>query len=887
VKELPALARFLVRLLPPRGWRHGVMHDLTCAYNRDLAALGPVRAWVRLWSEVLTVRWITLRMEARRLRSVSTPSSPSRPLSLDTIWTDLSVARRTLRRSPGFTAVAVLTLALAIAGNTAIFSAIQAVLLRPLPYPDPDRLVYVWDRFEWIGMPRVALSGPEVADLRAQARLFEGFAALRTEARHLTVAGEPEKVRVGLASADFFGLVGVEAEQGRVFRPEEDRSGAPGVAVLAHGFWLRRFGGSSDVIGRTIPLDDRPAVVIGVLPPDFDFVVPSAMGPSLGADIWVPHGLDLADSPRGQHNLTVLARVRDGASVGQAQAELSALGADQDLTWHGGSGFAFTVVPALEQLAGQSRLALLLLLAAAGVVLLIAGANISTLSIARSRSRAHEASIRAVLGAGRLRLGSVALAEASLVALIGGGIGLLAALYALPLLVAVAPEVLPRKDGIAIDGGTLAFTALTVALSAVLCGAAPAFHRSKARLCRLLRRNDVDGWDRHAMAPGRNLPYVLQVALSLMLLAGAGLLVRSMVSIARDDPGFGTHGLVTFELTLPENRYPDPESRIAFVEELADRLDAVPGVEAVAGTGTLPLAAEHTNQNDARPDVFGEDDPNVTFDYMSVTAGYLSTMGINVVAGRGFTPDDEGGAPPAAIIDETFASLWPNGDAVGRTIRMYVPDQVVTVVGVARHARLHSVYEDGRPQLYLPYAQQPQAAMHLVLKTGSRPGEVVGAIRGAVGRIDPKLPVHNVRTMAELVDASTAERRFSATLMSAFALTGLLLAALGVYGVLSYAVAGRVGEIGVRMALGARRTSILGLVIGHGVSITGPGVILGLVASLMLSPIVSRFTFGLETADGSTLTVVSMIVIAVAAAASLLPALRASRVDPMTAIRRE
>jgi putative ABC transport system permease protein len=889
----------LVRLLYPRSFRVEyephivqVFRDLLHEAARENGARALVTLWLRTVRD-LAVSGCRLRLQtvSRWVRTRRSPTPqrsalpPRRRIPVTSLVRDVAYGVRMLRRSPGFSLIAVLTLAIGIGANTAIFSVVNGVLLRPLPYLAPEQLVYIWDRFEWVGIPRGSVSAPQVDDLRQQATLFEGFAALKKGSVQLTGDGAPEQVRTGTASANFFRLLGVSAALGRTFVVGDDVPGAPCVVVLSHGFWLRRFGGDPGVIGTTIALGDQSATVAGVLPRDFTFAIESSLSSPRSADLWLPYQVDLAAASRNQHGLAVLARIKDGVTFDQARAELLSLGQQQDEDWFGNNGFTFTTVAVHDDLVGHLRPALFLLLGAVGFLLLIATANIATLMLARSQLRTREIAVRTALGASRGRIMWMAFVEAGVLAALGGALGFAVAAFGLDALLALAPEALPRQESITVDGGIFAFAGVVVLATAVLCGVAPAFQSSSPTLTIALREGGQGALGLGRAMRTRNVLVTAEVALSLVLLTGAGLLVRSLTQMAQTDPGFEPAGLLTFDVELPNSRYDQDATRTAFFEELIERVGVMPGVEGVAATGTLPVSAEYTNQTDGRPDVLTDEDDAVMYDYMPVTPGYFSVMGIKIVAGRSFTAEDRSDAPRVAVIDETAAAYWPDGGAVGRTIGFLGHDW--TVVGVARHARLYRVYEDSRPQFYAPYAQLPYRAMAVAIKTELEPTSLVSQVQARVAEIDVNQPIYNVRTMEGRVRASTAERRFATMLMTAFAVTGLLLAALGVYGVLSYSVANRIHEIAVRMALGALQTNVVRFVVRQGLAVTAAGLLLGLVGSVGLSRMMSGMVYEIESVDPLTYALVPLTLIAIAAVACFVPAWRATRVDPLQAMRKE
>jgi putative ABC transport system permease protein len=888
MRTLPAVAESLLRLLLPRDWRDEILQEIEQVYLFESETRGNHFATRTVWREILSFHWLTLRIEAGRLRPRRRHSRLNRWITpLGASLNDVQYAARLLRRSPAFTLVAVLTLALGIGANTAIFSVVNGVLLRPLPYPAPDQLVYIWDRLDWIGFPRASVSGPQISDLRQQSRSFAGFASLRTGTTELSGTGEPERLDAAYASANLFDLLGVNAAVGRTFGAGDDHPQAADVVVISDGLWRRVFGADPGVVASTVTLDGRPTTVVGVLPRGFSFQVHHSLSKPAGADVWFPDKIDLASAPRGQHRFAVLARIAPKATMEQARAELAALGERQDTEYYGDNGFAFTAISVHEDLVKHVRPTLVLLLGSVGLLLLIATANIATLMLARSQLRDREIAVRSALGASRFRIVWLTFMEGVLLAALGGALGLGVAAMGLDALVALSPEALPLRDAVEIDGRIFTFTGAVVLATAVLCGLAPAFQSRGVELNRSLREGARNLAGAARITRTRNLIVVAEVALSLLLLTGAGLLVRSLGLILQADPGFDPERVIALDVALSTSRHENGLARARFFEALLERVRALPGVAAAGATGTLPLGYLNRNQSDCRPDVLAEGEEAPMVDYTPATPGYFATLGIDLIAGRTFRAEDDEReeAPFVAVIDEKLARHWPQGEAVGRQLEML--GESWAVVGVVRHARIGNVYEDGRPQVYVPHAQFPFAEMTMVVRTTLDPAAVAQSVRSTLAELDPRQPISNVRTMQSLARASTAKQRFATILMGAFALTGLLLAVLGVYGVLSYAVASRTREIGIRVALGAKQTGIIRLVIRQGMTVTGMGVLLGLGGAFALSRLMESMVYGISSADPATFVTGPLILIAVAALACIIPAWRASAVDPLRVLREE
>ncbi len=888
MRELPGLPLSLLRILLPREWRDSVLSEIADVYDENIENHGHYFAQRSLWREITSGHWLTLHIEARRLRkseqatNLSLWNTPMNSLLKDSLY-----ATRLLKRSPGFSLVAVLTFALGIGATTAIFSVVNGVLLKPLPYRTPGQLVYVWDRLEWIGFPRASVAGPQITDLRQQATLFDGFASLRTRTSQVTGNDDPEEVDAAFVSANLFSLLGVDATIGRTFLTGEDVDGSGSVVILSHGIWQRQFGSDPEIIGQTVTLDGNPTTIIGVLPRNFRFQVHHSLSNPSGAEIWLPDQVDLASAPRGQHRFAVLARIKDGVIFDQAMAELTSLGEQHDEQWFGNNGFTYAAIPVQEDLIKGVRSTLLLLLAAVGVLLLIATANIATLMLARSQLRAREVAVRFALGATRGRIIWLAFVEVGQLAALGGTLGFLLAVLGLDTLVALAPDGLPRGEDVTVDGWIFAFTGLITLAVAGLCSLAPAFHNSNLKLSGALSESASRVAGLGSAMRIRNLIVIAEVAMSLVLMTGAGLLMRSLTNMTSADPGFKPENVLAVDISLPVSRYEDNSSRAVFFETLIERLHTSPGVVQATATGTLPLGYANRNQSDCRPDLSPEGEDAIMTDYMPVLPGYFSAMGIDLIAGRTFTDEDDEreNAPFVAIIDEKLARHWPNGNAVGRLISHLGEDW--TVVGVVKHARIEHVHEDDRPQIYTPHAQLPFRSMTVVIKSALDPETLVPMVRSTVSEIDGNQPIANVRTMDALVVESTAKQRFAATLMTAFALTGALLAVLGVYGVLSYTVTNRTREIGIRMALGARETRVLRLIVRQGLIVTAAGISVGLIGAFALSRVMSGLLFEISNVDPITFVTVPVTLFFVAGLACFLPARKASRVDPLTVLREE
>jgi len=797
-----------------------------------------------------------------------------------------------LFKSPGFTIVVVLALGLGIGANSAIFSVIDAVLLRPLPYEEPDRLVKLWMHFAGIGVPKDQnwVSAPEFVDLRDQNKSFSHIAATSSDDYNLKIGAMPETVEGAAVSASFFPLLGVQAQAGRVFLPGEDQPGRENVVVLSHGLWSRSFGADPGVLGKTVIINSRSYTVVGVTPAGFQFPT--------GAEMWTPLAFskdDLSPNSRGDHGLQVIARIKSGISFEQARSDMQALSQriiEQNPAYPY-ERFQFRVImnPLLDELVGDMRTALWILMGAVGFVLLIACANVANLLLARATSREREIAIRTALGAGRTRLIRQLLTESVILALMGSVVGILLARWGLGALIRIGSVSFPRIAGAHVDARVLAFTMLIALGTGILFGLMPALQASHVRPDALKE----GGRGATAGAGSRQLRRALvvaEIALSLILLVGAGLLMKSFFRLQEVDPGFRPEGVLTLSISLPENRYSQPAQIRSFVRELLDQTSTLPGVEAAGGVTALPLSGSGpsgTTTVDSRAVPPEQSTPEA--DWRVVTPGYFSALGIRLIRGRFFDDRDTDTSAPVAIIDETMAkTYWPGEDPIGKRIHRGASKSTrpwSTIVGVVGHVRYRTLEAQSRVQLYWPYAQDPWHHVSLAVRTSLEPRSLAATIQREVLAIDPDQPVSTVRTMQEFLFDSIARRRFSMLLLAVFAGVALALAAVGIYGVISYMVTQRAHEMGIRMALGASRASVLRLVLGQSLSLTFAGVALGLSGSLLLTRLISSLLFNVKPTDPATFAVVGGFLTAVAMLASLLPASKATKVDPMVVLRYE
>ncbi len=810
------------------------------------------------------------------------------------LWNDLRYAARTLGRSPGFTAAAVLTLALGIGANAAVWSVVHAVLLRPLPYPHPERLVMLWETAPQV--PRDSFSGPDFLDYRARLagrdgrKPFAGLAAFVASGVQLDGENGPERIRGGTATEGFFQLLGARPSLGRTFLAEDHRPGAAPVIVLTDGLWRRRFGADPRIVGKSLPVNGRSATVVGVLPAGFRFSIPGFLRP---VEVWTP----LALSPggdRGGHMLRVLGRLRPGATKAALQSELAATAALLARQYPGtNDGVGVRLIPLHEQIAGSSRRALLVLLTAVGLVLLTACANVANLLLARAASRRREIAVRRALGAGRLRLVSQLLAESLLLAALGGGLGLLFAAWGLDLLVPLGGAQLPRADEIRFDGATVAFTAGAVLLTALLFGLAPALSASRQAPGEGLREGERGG-SGVGRRRARAALAVAEVALALVLSTGAGLLIRSFLGLLDTRPGFEPQGVLTATVVLPKWKYREEPAQAAALEQLVDRVAALPGVRAAGAIDDLPLNGDRDANTYVVPGMPADAKSLPDAEIRSITPGYFAAMGIALAAGRPFAAADSGKAPPVVIVNQALArSSFPGVDPVGKRLS-FDSKEWFEIVGVAGDVRDLALDAPAEREIYRPAAQTPGLRMTLVLAGGNAKASgdasisgLANAVRQAAQAVDRELVVTRVEPMTEVIGTGLAERRFHVLLLGLFAAVAFALAALGVYGVISSGVAERTREIGIRVALGAGRGAVLRMVLGQGAALAAAGVAIGTALALGLTQLLAGLLYGVGAADPGTFAAAALLLASVALFASLLPAARAARLDPVVALKED
>ncbi len=804
---------------------------------------------------------------------------------MQTLRQDLRYGARMLLKNPGFTLIAVLTLALGIGANTAIFSVVNGVLLRPLPYFDADRVVTLWQRNNQSGAKENGASPANFFDWQSRSQAFAEMAAAEPYSLNLTGQDEPEAFRAWLVTAGFFQILGAGALHGRTFAQEEYKAGNERVVIISYGLWQRRFGADPNLIGRTLRLNGQQYTVLGVMPPEFQFPT--------GREMWAPRIATERDQViRGSGYLPVIGRLKPGVTLAQAQEEMDGIAARLTAEYpQANAERGVMVVPLPEQLTGRVRPALLVLLGAVGMLLLIACANVASLLLARAAEREREFAVRAALGAARGRLARQLLTESLLLAQLGGLLGILLAGWASSAILSLSPGDLPRVGEVRIDGRVLAFALGVSALTALIFGLAPALRFSRPDLNRSLKEGGrgTTGLARHRL---RQALVVSEVALALVLLVGAGLLLRSFARLLQVNPGFSTDRALALEVHI-FGVARTPELKAAFIEQTLDRIAALSGVQAAGAVSALPFHDNAISPNTAftiegRPLPLPGQEPTA---YLTVaTADYFNTLGIPLRRGRFFSRFDRRDAPPVALVNETMARrYWPGEDPVGRKVSARLFGQVIAceiagVVGDVRHTGLDS---DPRPELFLPHLQNAYGSMTYVVRTAGDPLALLPAVKKEIWAVNKNLPFTSTATVEQLVSRTLDERRFTLLLLGSFAALALLLAAVGLYGLISFTTRQRTHEIGVRMALGARARDITRLVVREGLQLALPGVAIGVAGAWALTRFLSGLLFGVSATDPVTFAALSTLLLVVALLACYIPARRAAKVDPMFALRCE
>lgn len=795
-----------------------------------------------------------------------------------------------MRRNLGVTVPAVLALALGIGANAALFSVVSAVLLRPLPYRDPGRLVEISEGFLTLNLSGLPASFPEYADFQRHGRSFEGWAAYNSDYVNLVRGGQPFRVRVGVATASLFPLLGVSAERGRTFLPEEDDDGRHRVALLSQRFWRTQLGGDPGALGTTLTLDGAPFTVVGIMPARFDFPAHS--------DAWIPFGFTAqhkSEEARTSRFLNVLARLKPGVTLEQARADLARVNKeiqDQTPLYEPGARWTLSLQSLTEATVGSVRTSLWVLLGAVGLVLLISCGNVANLLMAQASARRRELAIRTSLGATRRRLVAQLLTESAILAILGGAAGLALAVWGVDLLVAAAPGDLPRAAEIQVDlavaGATLALSVLT----SLIFGMAPALQGSQVDVHQVMTEGARETGARARR--GRAVLVVGEVALALVLLLGAGLLLRSFRELTRVNPGFNPEGVLTASVSLPQPQYADDARVVGLLDEVLRRASGLQGVTAVGAASVLPLTDRFDGsfkiENWTAPP--GESFPDA--ELRAVTPDYFRALGTRLVSGRGLADGDRASAPFAVVVNQTLARrYWPGGEPLGQRIKLDgaqrggQPWPWATVVGVVADLKEWGLDQPARPAMYFSAYQAVFSRFSVVVRTTAPPASLGNALRREVAAVDPELPLYDLVTLEALVERSMGQRRFSTELLALFAALALALSAVGIYGLVSFSVTQRTRELGIRMALGADARKLVWMVLGQSLKLALWGIAIGLVAGALLTRLMGSLLYGVGQFDPVTMLGVAAIMGAVTLVASAVPAWRATRVDPVTALRSE
>jgi putative ABC transport system permease protein len=803
---------------------------------------------------------------------------------MPTLFADLRYGLRLLRQAPAFTLIAICALALGIGANTAIFSTLDAVVLRALPYEDPDRVMMVYEDASSIGFARNTPAPANYFDWREQNHVFTDMAAIRGRSRNITGDGTPEQLSGFAVTPNFFSVLGVRPLMGRTFTDEEDRSAAQ-VVLISYSLWQRRYAGATSMVNRSILLDGSRYTVIGVMPRDFVFR-------DRVRDFWIPINITPQfRATRGSHFLSVVARLKPGATFEQASSEMLAIANHLKQQYPDQNRYTgAVVVPIKEAMLGNTRTILLVLMAAAGCVLLIACANLASLLLARAVSRKRELAVRTALGAGRGRLIRQMVTEGAMLSLIGGALGLGLSLGGMRVLANLVPLGLPSTAQPAIDLRLLLFTLILSLLTGVLFSLIPAIQAARASLNDALKQGGRSGPDVRGRAT-RDALVVVEVAAALVLLTGAGLMIQTMAKLRAVDLGFRVDHLLTLRTALGPN-YSDKVKQMEYYRRVLEQTGALPGVEAAAFGSTLPFQSIGNTQGFEIEGVARDLSFSPDALARAGTATYLQTLGVRVREGRLYDERDTAASTPVIVINETFARhFWPKEPAIGHRISIDFPKPFFrTVIGVVEDVQERGYDLAMKPGYYVPAAQQSGnggPVDFLVVRTKGQPTSLMPSIRRIVANVDPEQPISNVQTMDEIVDLNVADRRQQMTLLGAFAALALLLASIGLYGVLSYSVTQRVREIGLRMALGASASSVTQMVVKHGITLTGIGVAIGLAGSWAATRALKKMLYGVSSTDPTTFAAVAALLTVIALAACWIPARRASRVDPIVALREE
>ncbi|MBD0372277.1 MAG: ABC transporter permease [Pyrinomonadaceae bacterium] len=803
-------------------------------------------------------------------------------------WQDLRYGLRMLTKNPGFTLVALLAIALGIGANTTMFSCVNALLLRPFSFDNQDRLMMIVERVPETGVKHGSVAPGNFIDWRDQSKAFEEIAAINKRAFNLTEGDQPERVSGARVSPRFFAALNVKAARGRVFTDEEGQPGKEQVALIKESLWERRYASDPNLVGSQIKVDGRAFTVVGILPKDFNF-------PVNGSEIWTPLAFNAKDqTDRGNHYLEVIGRLKPGITREQAQGEIDSISQREQKEFPETNSGRFGFVEGLnESYTRGSRVYLNVLMGAVVFVLLIACANVANLLLVRATSRQKEIAIRMALGGSRWRLIRQLLTESIVLASLGGMLGLLFSVWGIEFIKGGIPpgftQYIPGWEKLQIETNVLLFTLVVTLLTGAVFGLAPAFHATRVNLNESLKESGKGASSGASRNRLRSLLVIAEVALSLVLLVGAGLMIRSFVQLIRSDLGVNAKNVLTMELSIPRVKYPEEQQRLNFYHELVGRVRNLPGVTSAAAVNYVPMGRSSSSSNfriDGQPAPLKGKEPYA--DYRIITPHYFETIGTPIRQGRAFTEQDKKGSTPVVIINEQLARRYfPAGDALGKRLIISEEGGPLEIVGIAADVKDEDLDEEAEMTAYRPFMQEPWWSMALVVRTNSEPTQFAQAIRNEVRSLDAEQPVYNIKTMEQIVDESISAKRLAMVMLGFFAFGALLLAAIGIYAVMSYAVTSRSHEIGIRMALGAQPGDILKLIIGQGLVLTMIGVGFGLLGAFAMTRAMTEILYGVEATDPLTFGGISLLLSAVAFIACYLPARRATRVDPMVALRYE
>jgi putative ABC transport system permease protein len=892
----PTLARRYLTWLAPATIRATFLDDLEESFARIAATFGERRARRWYYKQALgSAPWL-LQIRARQLRAPR-PEESHRMSLFDTFVRDLRHAWRVLVEVPGFTVPAVTTLALAIGANSAIFSLLTTLILRPLPYDEPDRLTIFWNAVEKGEVTHLSLR--ELVNYRQEAQSVDQIAAYVEASANLTGGTEPERVRVAVVTGNLFATLGVRPLLGRTIVEADAVSDTPDAIVIGHGLWVRRFGGSSDIVGQTVPVNGRMRTIVGVMPPGFR--LPADYRTERPSELWTPLFVDHANlGGWGSRSYFLIARIRPDATPAAVTSELKVIGdrwIREGYVRDSGDGMIYrAAVPLPEFISGDTRRPMLILSGAVVIVLLVACANVANLLLARADVRRREVAIRVALGATSRQLIGQLLTESAVLSMVATICGLGLAWGGIQVLIAMRTANLPRVEEASLDATAVIFTAGIGVITTVIFGLVPAIQLLRTDPASVMResgRSATPGRTRLAL---RGTLVVAQLACSVVLVVGAGLLVRSLIALYHVDLGFKPGGVLTALVQLPLSDYRDAESVVRFYRQLSERLEALPGVAGAGAARVLPLARNIGDWSitiEGRPT---EPNENPNGDFQSVTPGYFRAFGVELVRGRLLTATDHEDAAPVVVINETMAArYWPDQDAIGKRFRMGGSGATypfMTIVGIVRGTRHNAVVESARAEMYLPHAQLAQSAggpvraMAIVIKSATgEPLQLAAPLRATVRAMDRNLPLAEIRTMDEVTAAALAAPRFAALLLGVFASVALILAAIGLYGTISLLVTERSHEIGIRMALGASRGWVVGFVLRRGLALAGIGILLGIVGALLLTRLLSALIYGVGATDPVTFIAVPVVLGIIVVVACLRPARRAASLDPLVALR--